>query len=253
MGISAIGSNGAGYDNLSTGKKLNTAADNPSGLIIAEELTAQRNGYDVGSDNAAAGKDLLNVAEGALGNIQDSLQRIRELSVQASNTAVYSAKDIAAMQEEVEQLKQGIQFGAESTEFNTQKLLDGSMADMNLATNPDGTGMKIQMANATLEALGIADFDLTKDFDISAIDDAISKVSEARSSIGATTNALDSTIRYNDYTSQNLTVSKSRLEDLDYGKAMAETEKEKVLFQYRTFAQQEQVNQNNLMKKMFFE
>ena len=73
--------------------------------------------------------------------------------------------------------------------LNTMKLLNGSMADIDLATNPQGGGLSIRLVNSTLESLGIADYDVTKDFDLDAIDKAIETISGARSKIGAQTNA----------------------------------------------------------------
>lgn len=235
MSLAPIGSYGVGYDNLSSGLQIKTAADNPAGLAISEGLKSQSNGYDVGTDNAKTGQDVLNVADGALSSIADSLQRIRELSVQASNSGVLSDDDLQAMQDEVEQLKKQIQDTAKGTEFNTQKLLDGSMADMNLATNPDGTGMQINLTNSTLESLGIADYDLTGDFDISVIDDALKQVNDARSSNGATSNALSYTVDYNNYTSYNLTSSQSKIADLDMEKYVSEAKKSQILQQYQYF------------------
>jgi flagellin len=251
MSLSSIGSYGVGYDNLSSGYKINTAADNPAGLAISEGLKSQSNGYDVGTDNAKTGQDLLNTADGALSSITDSLQRIRELSVQASNSAIYSSDDIQAMQDEVNQLKNQIQDTAKGTEFNTKKLLDGSMADMNLATNPSGKGMQINLTNSTLESLGIDDYDLTGDFDISEIDDAIKKVSDARSSNGAANNTLSYTVDNNNYTSYNLTSSQSKIADLDMEKSISEEKKSQVMQQYQYFMQkniaENQLNKANLL------
>lgn len=240
------------YEQLSSMKKINSAADNAAGLTIVEGMKSQSNGYDVGANNAKDGQNALNVAEGGLSSITDSLQRIRELSVQASNDFMYTAQDKQAMQYEIEGLKQSIQDAAKGTEFNTMKLLDGSMADMNLATNPDGTGMKIQMTNSTLDSLGIADFDVTKDFKISDIDKALDKVTSARTDIGATTNALDSTIRYAGIASENINRASSKIEDLDVGKAVSELNKNKVLNDYKMFAQkammQQQTNMTNMLR-----
>lgn len=227
----------ASYEKLSSMKQINKAADNAAGLSIVNKMESQVNGYDVGERNTATGQDLLKTADGALAGITDSLQRIRELSLQASN-AIYTAEDKAAIQEEINGLKSSIQGVAKNTEFNTLKLLDGSMADMNLAMNPDGTGMKIQMANATLEALGIEDFDVTGSFDIGQIDSALEKVTSARSSLGASSNAMDHAMNYNQLASQNLTAASSRIEDLDVGKEMAELKKSQVLQQYQIFVQQ---------------
>ena len=237
MAVSGINNMSTSFEQLSSMKQINKAADNAAGLSIVEKMNSQVNGYDTGTDNAAAGKDLLNVADGALGTIADSLQRIRELSIQAGNVT-YTDDDKAALQDEVGALLKDIQATAKNTEFNTMKLLDGSMADLDLATNPSGGGHKIQLVNATLENLGIEDYDVTGDFDLSVIDEAISKITEARSSIGATTNALGNTISYNMYASQNLSAASSRIEDLDVGEAVSELKKNQVLEQYRLFAQQ---------------
>lgn len=239
------------YEQLSTMKKINSAADNAAGLTIVEGMKSQTNGYDVSANNAKDAQGLLNVAEGGLSSITDSLQRIRELSVQASNF-IYTDSDKQAMQEEINGLKQTIQDAARGTEFNTMKLLDGSMANINLATNPDGTGMKIQLENSTLESLGIADFDVTKDFNISDIDKALEKVTSARANIGATSNALDSSIRYSNLASENLTKASSNIEDLDVEEAISDMNKKKLLNEYQMFAKkallQQQANVSNLLK-----
>lgn len=223
------------YTQLNSGKRINSAADDPAGKAIAEKLKGQVNGYDKGTYNAKVGQAMLNTAEGGLGSIADSLQRMRELSVQAGNTAVYTPSDLKAMQKEIDQLKSSIQDAAKNTQFNTMSLLDGSKADWNLAVNPNGSGMTIQTANSTLDVLGIADYDITGNFDISKLDEAIQMVSDARSSIGASSNALDHTIRYNEYASYNLTASQSNIEDLDIPKAVSEKEKNRVLEEYQIF------------------
>lgn len=243
MAISDIGASGIGYDNMAAGSSIVTASDNPAGLVISEKLETQKNSYEVGADNASLGNELIKTADGALASIADSLQRVRELSVQASNTAVYSASDISAMQDEVSSLLSGIQDVAKNTTFNTKTLLDGSMADMTIATNPDGSGMSLQMYNSTLESLGIADYDLTGNFNIADIDKAIESVSSARSSLGAQSNALESSIRYNNIASYNTTSAKSTLEDLDIQKYLSEKQKDNVMEQYKNFMLKEQTEQ----------
>lgn len=232
MSISGIQST---YTNLSSGYKINSAADNAAGLSISEKIIAETTGYEVGSSNAKDGIGLLNVAEGALSGIHDSLQRIRELGVKAMN-GLYSDSDRKAIQMEIDGLKQSIQSTAKNTSFNTLKPLDGSMADIELATNPEGDTLKIKLANSTLESLGIADFDVTGEFDLEAIDKAIEMVSEARSKYGAKSNALAHTIRSNDYTQLNLTAANSRIKDTDYGEEMMKKNRDEVLQQYRIFS-----------------
>lgn len=246
--ISGVSSSTNIYSQLSSGKRINSAADDPSGLVISNTMQEQENGLNVGSENAQAGIDMLNVAEGGLDQINDSLQRIYELSVKASN-GLNSGEELGAIQSEVNQLLDQIQGVAKGTEYNTMSLLDGSMADMELATNPNGTGSKIQMYNSTLEALGIDGYDVTGKFDINRITDAIAKVSEGRSRMGAEVNALESGIRYNDYAAENTMASRSSLEDLDMAKAISEQKKQETLNQYQTMMQKkkQEDEQNKMM------
>ena len=103
--------------------------------------------------------------------------------------------------------------------------------------------MKITTADATLQALGIADFDVTKDFDLTQVDDALARVSAGRSGMGAQSNALEYAYRYSTNTRLNVTAGKSRLEDLDYGQAVSEQKKKQTLQQYAFFMQKKQMEQ----------
>lgn len=240
--ISSVSSQMNMYGPIASGKRINSAADDAAGLTIAEKMNSQETGLNVGSDNAKDGVGLLNVADGALGQITDSLQRIYELGVKAGS-GLNTGEELGAIQSEIDQLLSDIEGIGKNTEFNTMKILDGSMADIDLATKPDGTGQKIQMVSSTLADLGIEGFDVTKkDFDLNRITDAISKVSEARSNMGAQTNALESAIRYNDYAAENTLSSRSRLEDLDMAKAISEKKKQETLNQYQMMMQKTQMN-----------
>ena len=241
-GISGVSSQSNMYSQIASGKRINSAADDASGLTIAQKMNSQETGLTVGSDNAKDGKSLLNIADGALGQITDSLQRIYELGVKASS-GLNTGEELGAIQSEVDQLLSDIEGVAKGTEFNTMKILDGSMADIDLATKPDGTGQKIQMVSSTLADLGIEGFDVTKEFDLSKITDAISKVSESRSRMGAQTNALESAIRYNDYAAENTMSSRSRLEDLDMAKGISEMKKQETLNQYQMMMQKKRQEQ----------
>lgn len=249
MNISGIQSQSS-YTALVSGSKINSAADNAAGLSISEKLQSQATGYEVGSSNAKDGISLINVAEGALSGVHDSLQRIRELAVKASN-GLYSETDKQAIQKEIDGLKESIQDTAKGTTFNTMKLLDGSMADIDLATNPQGGRLKIQMANSTLESLGIADFDVTGDFSLEDIDNAIDMVSQARSNLGAQSNALEHTIKSNDYTNYNLTAANSQLKDTDYGDEIIKKNRDEALAQYRIFSIKAQTNAEANMLMLF--
>ena len=249
MNISGVQSSNT-YTALSSGYKINSAADDAAGLAISEKLQSQTTGHSVGSSNAKDGISLINVAEGALSGIHDSLQRIRELGVRASN-GLFSDSDKQIFQSEIDGLKQSIQDVAKGTTFNTMKLLDGSMADIDLATNPQGGTLKIQLVNSTLESLGIADFDVTKDFDLKAIDDAIEKISSARSTLGAQSNSLYHTINYNNNASYNLTAANSRIKDTDYGEALIKKNRDEALQQYRIFGIKAKSEQNAGILKLF--
>lgn len=239
------------YSSLSSGKRINSAADDASGLAIAKKMQREETGLRVGAQNAQDGIGVLNVADGALGGVTDYLQRIRELALKSMN-GLSSDSDKEIYQNEINQLKEGIQSLAKDTSLNEQKLLDGSMADMNLATNPNGGGVKIQMANSTLEALGIADFDVTADdFSLDAIDHAMKMVSSQRSSLGASTNGLEHTYHYNMSASLEQLGSRSRLEDLDIPKAVSEKQKRDLIFEYQIMMQKKQREQDGLVTGMF--
>ncbi len=239
------------YQSISTGQKINSAADDPAGLMISEQMNSQVRGYDQAGENAQYGQDLLKVAEGGLQNIQDSLQRIRELSVQASNTAILAPEDISAIQDEIGQLKTSIQEAALGTEYNTMKLLDGSMADMNLAIHPSGNGMKIQLENTTLEALGIENYDVTGSFSIADIDAALEKVSSSRASLGSASNALDHVINNNSNASLNLANARSSIKDADIAKEASELSQKKILEQYRLLMQKKKMEEDRQKLGLF--
>ena len=240
MSVSAIQSQRL-FASLASGKRINSAADDAAGLAISEKLLAQTNGYAVGTNNAADGMNLMNVADGALSTMQDSLQRIRELAVQAGN-GIYSASDKELIQMEIDGLKQSIQDAAKGTNFNTLKLLDGSMASLSLATDPSGGGLEIQMENSTLESLGIAGFHVTGEFSLDDIDGAIKAVSKARSRLGAKTNALSHTMNYNENAGLNLMAANSRIRDTEYGSAIINKNRDDILSQYRIFAMKAQMS-----------
>ena len=254
MVISNVNSNQSTKDlqmqmiKMSTARKVNSAADDAAGLSISEKLLSQSNGYSAANRNGEDAQSASQVGDGGLSGIQDNLQRIRELSVQASN-GIYSDEDKASIQKEVEQLKSSITDQVKGTEFNTIKVLDNN-SDMNLAINPSGTGMSMKMVDTSLETLGIADFDVTKNFSLNSIDNAISKVSSSRSDFGATSNRLDSVMNSNDITNHNLVASMSRITDTDYGKTTTDYSIKNALNQYSFIANQANMQQNAVLAQV---
>ena len=225
--------------------------DDPAGSAIAQKHLSQAKGYEPGVRNGEDGLSAVKTADEALSNITGSLQRIRELSVQASSTAIYSDSDRQSMQKEIDQLKEHITSIARDTQFNTKHLLDGSMADMHLALNPQGGGLSIKMEDMTLENLGIKDYSVTGKFDISTIDDALEKVSSARSSLGAQSNAVEVSVNTGNISSENMVSSMSSIEDLDVGQYMTEQKKGEVMQQYGYFVQSQQMQmQQDMVSKL---
>lgn len=228
---------------LSSGKRINSASDDPSGLAISQKMTAQINGYDQATSNALSAKELSNTAEGALSSIEDSLLRIRELAVQASN-GTYTAADRKLMQVEISQLKDGIQETTRNTEFNTIKLLDGSFTNRNMASGPSGTGTPMTIKNTSLETLGIDQFDVTQNFDISDIDNAIAQVSDSRSSLGAMSNRLDHQVNANNIMSSNLSSAEDKISNADFAKTITELKTQLLLQNVQIYAQNKKMDQS---------
>ncbi len=249
--ISAISSGANMYGKIASGKAINTAADGAAELSIIEKEEAQSTGLDVGAKNMESGIDLSNVEDGALGNIGDMLQRMKELALQASND-LYTDSDKQQIQYEIDELKQGISDVASQTNYNTKNLLDGSNGTLKMATDSNGNSTSVSGYDATLKKLGLEDFDVTKDFDITKIDKAMEAVNSTRSAIGAKTNALEYGIRYNNNASEQTTSAQSRLEDLDIAKAVSSKKKNEVLNQYKLMMQKRQQDDNENKSRSLF-
>lgn len=230
------------YGQIASGNRLTSASRGAAELAISEKQKAQATGYDVGTNNLKSGQNVLNVTDGALSSITDNLQRIRELAIQAKNTTM-SGSDRQSIQEEIDQMKQGIQDIATQTQFNTMNLLDGSRGSgIQIAAGSGTDTLTINNSvNTTLDALGIKDFDVTKSFDLTKIDDALKKVSDSRSQAGAQFNRLDNAINYNSYASYNTVAARSRIADTDYSQASSELKKQQTLQTYAIMMQKKQM------------
>ncbi len=231
------------YTQIATGSKINSAANDPSGLAIANKINAQVKGYDKGTENALSSQNLVKTADSALSSIGDSLNRIRELAVQASNGTLTN-DDKKIIQNEVSQLKEGIKQTAVGTEFNTMKILDGSYSNKNIASSPSGTGKTMSIENTSLETLGIQNFDVTGSFDINSIDQAIQNVSQSRADLGGVNNSIDNMVSNNNKTAQNLRESESKIADTDIAKTMSELKAMNLRQNVQMYAQKQKMNQN---------
>ena len=243
--ISSV-SGGAGYYTaaIASGSRLMSAADGAAESAIVEKENAQVNGLTQGQRNAEDVKSLLNVADGATDKIADSLSRIRTLAVQAQNTAVLTDDDRQKIQDEVDQLKQGIADVANNTEFNKKKLLDGTYEGYAQTGANAGQGEQVDIGTATLQALGIQDFDVTSNDpsknSVDIIDNALNQISETRGKIGAQYNSMDFTTRYNAIGAENLSSAASRIEDADIAEMASKLSKENLLQTYQTMMQKKQ-------------
>lgn len=231
------------YSQLASMQRINSASVDPAGLSISEQLKSAGAGLEQAVDNTKDAINLSNVADGSLDGIGEQLGRMKELAVQASN-GILSNDDKSVIQEEINQIKQEISDVAKNTQFNGIKLLDGSFQDVNIANTGTAQGTKMNIANTSLETLGIADFDVTVEgFNIEDIDNAISKVTSARGDIGAQTNRFESSVRSNEITRENTIASQSRIADLDIGAAVTQLKQNEIMEQYKLSIQKQQMQQ----------
>lgn len=217
-------------EKLSSGYRVNRAADDAAGLSISEKMRGQIRGLEQASTNAEDGQSLIQTAEGALSEIHSVLQRMRELTVQASNDTNVSA-DRKAIAKEVRALTSEINRIATQTQFNTMGLLSGNFKNKKLqvGANTNQT-ISITISSMTAGKLGVSarviakvistktGADITKL--ITTVNTAITKVSTQRSALGALQNRLDHTIANADNMAENLQSSESKIRDVDMADEM---------------------------------
>lgn len=223
---------------VASGFRVNSAADDAAGLAIIENMTAQVRGLDQGIRNTADMQGLIQTAEGGLDTVSDSLQRIRELSVQALNDT-NSPGQRAMIQEEISQLTQGIEAAVSGVEFNTLTLLDGSVQDANTAAGPDGTGPIVSINDMSGIAQAITAITEEGRFDLSAIDAEAGTVTTERAGLGALHNRMDYTMSANSISSLNLVDSRSRIADADIAQEMMQVEQDRVLNEIQVLLQRQ--------------
>lgn len=220
---------------LSSGKRINSAKDDAAGLAISERMRAQIRGLNQASRNAQDGISLIQTAEGGLNESHAILQRMREITVQAGNDTLTS-NDRLKLQDEFDELIEGLNDIGERTEFNTQSLLDGSFKDKKLQIGANsGQFMEISINDMTSDGLSLTDLSLSSHEDsgetLSVLDTAIESVSRERSRLGAMENRLGHTISNLDNQAFNLTNAESRIRDADMGKEIMNMVKHNILNQ----------------------
>ncbi|WP_425446279.1 flagellin [Dethiothermospora halolimnae] len=220
---------------LITGRRINSAADDPAGLGISERMRAQIRGLNQAARNTRDSISLIQTAEGALNETHAMLQRIRELSVQATN-GTYTDGDRKKIQMEIDELVEGIDDISSYTEFNGQKLISSEEKNFHFQIGANsGQSTNLQMRDMGKDALGIKDISVMSEEDasdaIELSDNAIKKVSSFRSMLGAKQNRLEYTINNLENASLNLQTAESKIRDADMAKAMMEYVRRSILQQ----------------------
>jgi flagellin len=229
-------------EKLSSGYKINRAGDNAAGLTISEKMRGQIRGLDQASTNAQDGISLIQTAEGALSETQSILQRMRELTVQASNDTNVTA-DRSAVEKELTALTDEVTRIATQTEFNTMKLLNGKFSSKNLQVGAQSGqnisfSIKSMTASALLQKGGTA-YNVASHVGsyksatnaITVVQSALNRVSTERSALGALQNRLEHTIANADNASENLMAAESGIRDVDMAKEMVKYSKDSILQQ----------------------
>jgi len=240
-------------EKLSSGLRINRAADDAAGLSISEGLKSQIGGLTVAARNAQDGVNVAQTADGALNETSSILQRMRDLSVQAANTGSQDSDAKVAANTEFVELNKELDRIVQSTKFGTQSLLDGNyngafQVDSASVNTNAGAQINVDLSTANLTAngggitgldsagLGTVGLDLTTDANsaIDAIDTAIKGVSTVRSTIGAYQNRFEHTINNVNVAIENLSASKSTITDTDMASEMVKFSKNQILQQAGT-------------------
>ncbi|GAA0137578.1 flagellin [Paenibacillus sp. YSY-4.3] len=235
-------------EKLSSGYRINRAADDAAGLAISEKMRNQVRGLEQASRNALDGISMIQVAEGALNETHSMLQRMGELYTQAANETL-TTSDAKKIQDEITQLTAQIDSIAEQTKFNGRELLtdgvDGKPLDFQVGAN-EGDIITLTLKSAKVGDLSIKDLkDLTTIADadnlneevklnLTKVQKAIDEVSEIRSGLGAVQNRLEHTVNNLGTTAENLQAAESRIRDVDMAKEMSDFTKNNILTQAAT-------------------
>ncbi len=233
------GSMNTSLERLSSGLRINRAADDAAGLAISEKLRAQTNGLNQATSNAQDAISLVQTAEGALNETHSILQRMRTLAVQSANDT-NTDDDRASIQKEITQLNGELDRIASNTEFNGQKLLDGtggtagSFSFQIGANSGQTTTVDLSTARDST-TLGVNGVDVSNSAGaataLTTIDAAIKTVSDGRADLGAVQNRLQHTINSLSVAAENSAAAESRIRDTDMAKEMSSFTKSQILSQ----------------------
>lgn len=239
-------------EKLSSGYRINRAADDAAGLAISEKMRAQVRGLNRASDNAQDGISLIQTAEGAMDQQHAILQRARELVVQASNSGVLDKdkdNDFQKIQDELNEIGKEFERINTDTEFNKKKLLDDSYKGQYFQVGANkNQGISVTIAKTAWDNPTITGDGKGNSAVIDTIDNMIKSVTTERSKLGAVQNRLEYTVKVDDNTAENMQAAESRIRDTDMADEMTRFSKESILQQAATsmLAQANQANQGVL-------
>ena len=224
-------------ERLSSGKRINHARDDAAGMVISSKMTSQVRGMNQAVRNTNDGISMVQTADGAMEGIADKLQRMRELAVQSAN-GIYSSSDRAALDIEFQALDDEIGRVANSVEFNGTTLLASTKTlTIQVSYADDSTNGKIDvdLTKVTSTGLSIATSSIgtqnASSTAIGSVDDALSVINSARATLGATQNRLETTVKDLKNNVENLSASRSRIEDADFASETAQLAKSQILQQ----------------------
>jgi flagellin len=236
-------------EKLSTGLRINRAADDAAGLSVSEQLRTQVKGLNVGGRNAQDGVSLVNIAEGALIEVEAMLQRMRELSIQAANDTLTS-KERTYCEVEFDQLRTEIDRIVGCTQFNSMRLLDGSApwgttgGVLHIGPNDNATGNDVILITVAGISTGALRIDQARNVyvtsqvsataAITALDVALNSVNNLRANLGAITNRLEHAITNQENQEQNMQAAESVIRDADFAYETTQFTRNQILQQSST-------------------
>jgi len=227
------------FEHLSTGKRIARAADDAAGLGISARFRAEIRGLGAASRNANDGISMVQTAEGALGEVEGTLIRMRELAVQASNGTL-STSDQDTLQQEFAELQSTVNQIANTTDFNGTQLLNSAAGTISLQIGTGTTvndSVSVTLTDVTTGAAGlnIATLDIGSTGDTSAamasLDTALTTVTDARAQFGASQNRLEATVSNLAIKIESFSAANSRIQDVDVAFETAELTKNSIMQQ----------------------
>lgn len=235
---------------LSSGRKVNTAADDAAALAISNKLIKEINTLNQGSSNIQSGINVTQIADGAMQSVSENLMDVEANAIQAMNGTM-SADDRAIIQQSTNASLATIDHVSDVAQYNEKKLLDGSNSNMNIYT---GTSSEmLSNTNMKIEALGLQDFSLENgNPDLKVLDNALTDNLTARSKMGAQANGLEAANRVNRINAENMTAAESRLADTEMEKAVIDYKKESTLSSVQDMMLKKKMEQDERAKTEFF-